>query len=312
MIARVTCPSCGYPNPAGVAACESCDTPLAASEPPPRRVIVGVAPRALPEAGEPDEPEEEPLRVGGLAIQRGLGYLAFGFGAALVVMFACCGFGRIFSEGAGLLFHESGHTFAGWFFGYPSIPSARGVTLHYPRQPLIAVAVWALLAYGVWRFRTTRPVAAALAAIALLYPFLAVSSLHRHLMSFAGHGTEVVFAVVFMWRALTGGFAQELERPIYATLAWLLVISNLMLWAGVAFDINAIRAIYESIAIAGDNDMVRIADGLGWQVGTVGFLVLLYTIALPTATLTLWWFVWRRPAERRRLVEWLTFKRDLE
>lgn len=314
----MTCPSCGYPNPAGAAACESCDTPLGPSEPrggpppaseAPRRVIVGVAPRAQPGVEAADEPEEEPLRLGGLAIPRGLAYVLGGLPVAVLLGLTCLG--GLIEAGLVTLTHEGGHALVAWFFGHLAVPTAKGFTVSYGQKPLFALAVWALLVFAAWRFRQTRPVAVALGLVALLYPLLAASEAHYLLVVFAGHGTEVAVGAAFLWRAQTGGIVQEVERPAYAVLGWLLIAYNLKVWASIAFDWGASRAIYDSISITGgDNDMIKLADALGWQLASVATVTLAYTIALPTAAISLWWFVWRHPAGRRRLLERLSFSRD--
>ncbi len=312
----MSCPSCGYPdNPPAASLCQACDGALPGAPPggparEGRRVIVGMRPAAPAADGDPEQDlGEEPFVVGGVRIPRGLGWVAVGLLPALLFSLSGCGLVELYKNGARLLFHETGHFFAAVFFGHPAIPSAAGMTHVYPQKPLIALAVWGAIAYGAWRFRDARPVAAAFAGLALLYPLLAATRSHEHLISFAGHGFEVAFACFFLWRALSGGFAEELERPLYALLAWMLWGRNVTLWGAIAFGIGTERAVYESIAIAGDNDFVRIADGLGWDLAPVALLMLLYTLALPAATLAVWWFGWRRPADRARLIAWLSFKR---
>ena len=59
---------------------------------------------------------------------------------------------------------------------------------------------------------------------------LAFTDVKELLFLLSGHGGELAFATVFLWRSLAGGFSHSIaERMAYATIGWLLVGKNLWL-----------------------------------------------------------------------------------
>ncbi|OYT71920.1 MAG: hypothetical protein CFK52_06695 [Chloracidobacterium sp. CP2_5A] len=120
------------------------------------------------------------------------------------------------------LVHELGHAAAGWAYGYPSIPAfdfvyGGGVTIQQDRKWLL-IAIW----YGVfgwlfYYFRANAGTLLSLTGLAAAYTLTAATSLHDAVIIAMGHGGELIFATVFLYRAWSGeSLAHALERPVYA------------------------------------------------------------------------------------------------
>ncbi len=132
-----------------------------------------------------------------------------------------------------ILIHEIGHSACHLAFGYPSLPAfdfqyGGGWAIHQERHSLLfAMAIGlalAPLALGVWRRKLL--LAVYLPALGL-YFWLAWSRWHEALAIFMGHGNELVFAGIFLYRAISGAAVQRLvERPLYAALGWFFVLHN--------------------------------------------------------------------------------------
>ncbi|MCS7080932.1 MAG: hypothetical protein NZ585_12905 [Chloracidobacterium sp.] len=120
------------------------------------------------------------------------------------------------------LVHELGHTVAGWAYGYPSIPAfdfvyGGGVTIHQDRQWLL-IAVWyGVLGWSFYHFRANHGTLALLAGFVTAYTITTLTALHEAIVIAMGHGGELMFATVFLYRAWSGqSLVHGLERPLYA------------------------------------------------------------------------------------------------
>jgi len=108
----------------------------------------------------------------------------------------------------------------------------------------------------------------------------------------AGHGGELCFAGVFLWRAACGGFTQSnAERGLFSTVGWFLVGSNL--WLSIGLVTSAARRAWYSTSgsFGGTNDYIRVGDMIGWSVGAVAFGMTLFALAAASASV---WWGWRR------------------
>ncbi|QUW04196.1 hypothetical protein J8C06_14230 [Chloracidobacterium validum] len=120
------------------------------------------------------------------------------------------------------LVHELGHTIAGWVYGYPSIPAfdfvyGGGVTIHQDRKWLL-VGVWYVAFAGLfYYFRANTGTLLLITGLAAAYTLTAVTSWHEAITIAMGHGGELIFATVFLYRAWSGeSLVHALERPLYA------------------------------------------------------------------------------------------------
>jgi hypothetical protein len=186
-----------------------------------------------------------------------------------------------------VLVHELGHAATGWLFGYPSIPAfdfsyGGGVTMHQDRQAGIVILVYAALAAGFYVARGRPRALAALGATTLLYSILAWTAAHEGLILFMGHGAELVFAGIFLHRAISGeGLKTPAERPAYAFVAFFTLLFDVRF----ALRLTASpleRTIYEEAKGGGHwMDFSRLADEyLHTGLGAVALLFLL-ACALP-------------------------------
>jgi hypothetical protein len=193
------------------------------------------------------------------------------------------------------LSHEMGHSLAAWFCGCPAFPAIRidghAAAFHQSQVMVLALGIMAGLAFAAWTFRARRKLMAVLGVCALVYPAIAFTDAREVLHLFAGHLGELAFAVICVWRAMSGGFSRSpVERGTYAMLGWYLVGKNIFLcggliWSGIA------RAEYASNGSFGlTNDYIRLAnDWFHTPVQSIAALMLVVSLlALPLGVL-----IWR-------------------
>ncbi|MGQ9896622.1 MAG: hypothetical protein ACUVR8_03535 [Acidobacteriota bacterium] len=119
------------------------------------------------------------------------------------------------------LIHELGHTLAGWLYGYPSIPAfdfvyGGGVTLHQDRQWLLTGLWLAAFTWLLYYFRSNPGTLLVLGGLAGAYVITAATTWHEAIVIAMGHGGELLFATVFLYRAWSGtSLVHQVERPIY-------------------------------------------------------------------------------------------------
>lgn len=130
------------------------------------------------------------------------------------------------------LIHELGHAVVGWLFGYPSLPAfdfsyGGGITTYQTRSALLLGFVYLCLgglAALYWRNRLTL---AALGAAIGLFALCAHTRAHQAIILFMGHGTELVLAGVFLYRAMgSSAILHAAERPLYAACGFFIVFSD--------------------------------------------------------------------------------------
>jgi hypothetical protein len=132
-----------------------------------------------------------------------------------------------------ILVHEMGHMIFGWVLGYPSAPAfdltyGGGVTLHTDRSTLLLIVIYALLAFLVFSFRKNTRALIFLLTIMLVHFALTITSLNQVLILFMGHGTELLIAGIFFYRALSGAaVVHSVERPLYAAIAFFIMFSDI-------------------------------------------------------------------------------------
>jgi len=183
------------------------------------------------------------------------------------------------------LVHELGHAFTAWLFGYPAIPAfdfryGGGVTLHGDRVGFLVVLLYAGLAGLAYYCRHHRPLLIALGVLTAIYTLFALSPIHEMLFVAMGHGFELLFAMIFLYRALSGwGCRYAIERPLYAMLGFFIVLFNMRFAWQLQFN-DVFRELYLMGKGGIDHDLVRLArdffhTDLATVVGLYGFLVIL-------------------------------------
>ncbi|APB32399.1 hypothetical protein GlitD10_0098 [Gloeomargarita lithophora Alchichica-D10] len=164
-----------------------------------------------------------------------------------------------------IIIHELGHAGAGWLMGYPSIPAldfiyGGGITWQLnQRWVLIPMLIYGGLGWLIYYFRRNRLTVITLSSVALLYTLIYFTRLNQLLVISMGHGLELLFIGIFLYRALTGfGCQQPGEQSLYGILGFFMLFYNLNFTRKLLFD-PATQALY----LLGkgdvlDHDFVRI------------------------------------------------------
>lgn len=221
------CPKCGTENPDQAAECLRCGVIFSRIRQGPHRPMPS-PPRPRPIQFQ--EIARAPQAVAGRVTPAA--WKSLGAGLVMAVILLAIPFLRFILSYLGTLIHELGHTLANWFFGYPALPAfdflyGGGVTIHFGRSILLTLAICAGLGYLVWFYRKNRLTAGILAGFIVLYGVLVFTSLHQMIITFLGHGTEIVFAGIFLYRALKGSSIRHaVERPLYAAVGFFILFHN--------------------------------------------------------------------------------------
>lgn len=191
------------------------------------------------------------------------------------------------------LIHELGHCLVGFLYGYPSLPAfdfryGGGVTMHRSRHAFLLLAVYGLLAMSLYLLRRNPRGLAVMATATGLYALTAHSSAHKILILFAGHGGELLLAVVFLLRAMSDSATERyVERPLYAACGLYIVLKDSFFAWALMTDVAA-RARYGAAKGGGHwMDFSRIAAQLGSSVESVATFFLLCCLATPLLALLL-------------------------
>jgi len=130
------------------------------------------------------------------------------------------------------LVHELGHTLVAWAFGIPAIPAfdfvyGGGVTLHQGRSTGLTILIYVAFAALAYWLRESRGYLVALAVWVGAYTLVAFTPLHEAIEIAMGHGSELIFAGIFLYRALTGDACRVPgERPLYAFCGLFILLSD--------------------------------------------------------------------------------------
>jgi hypothetical protein len=103
-----------------------------------------------------------------------------------------------------------------------------GVTLHTDRYTVLLIVIYSLLAFLVFSFRNNIRTVIFLLTIVSVHLVLTFTRLNEVLILYMGHGTELLIAGIFFYRALSGAaVVHSVERPLYAAIAFFIVFSDL-------------------------------------------------------------------------------------
>lgn len=274
------CQECGYRNVPYATTCSLCGKPM-------RRVAA--------EEQVPFLPESPVVRGPDCWFILGLGaFFAPALGLLPLVRFM----GWFLAS----LVHEMGHCVAAWLFGMPAYPAIRidghAAAIHSQQHLALVALVFAGLLWLTWQCRHHPRLRVICGAAVLLYPILALTDAHDLLHLLAGHWGELAFAGVFFYRALSGGFtASTAEKVTYAAVAWFLLGRNVILDFGLMTSETARQAYIGNGSFGLTQDFLRAARELSWSLSSVGFLMLVCSLA----TLPLAWWVWQRHERRDAL-----------
>jgi hypothetical protein len=294
--ARARCPRCGFDNDEAAGECARCGVVFAKLEAP-DGAAVETAGATVPPTGElADDPPPLVHR----AEQRRCGLEpearnALLIGAGLAALVLALPFVRFVFSYMTILVHELGHAIFAWLFGYPAIPAfdfhyGGGFTSYENRKTLLLLLIFAGWACAIWAYRRHRPGLAAVAGLAGLYTLVALTPLHEQLIGFMGHGTELIFAAIFLYRALSGSAVRlPVERPLYAFVGWFILASDVRFALGLIWN-PAERQLYADAKGGGDwMDFSQIARFFGAELEAVAGIFCVMALLVVPAT----WAVYR-------------------
>jgi hypothetical protein len=188
------------------------------------------------------------------------------------------------------LVHELGHALAAWSFGIPAVPAfdfvyGGGVTVHQGRSTGLIVLIYlTFLALAYW-VRENRGYLIALAVSMCAYTLVAFTPVHEAIEIAMGHGSELIFAGIFLYRALTGYACRATgERPLYAFCAFFILLNDFV-FALSLLTSRARAADYEDAKGGGHwMDFSRLADDyLHVDLRAIVFLFLIAVVLVPFA-----------------------------
>ncbi|MDQ7784526.1 MAG: hypothetical protein RDU20_16695 [Desulfomonilaceae bacterium] len=132
-----------------------------------------------------------------------------------------------------ILVHEMGHTLTGWVFAYPSVPAfdlhyGGGITLHTQRSVVLLILIYSGLAFMIFTYRRNASTLVLLTVVSIVHLLLSLTYFHEVVILFMGHGTELIIAAIFFYRALSGAaVVHSVERPLYCAIALFIVFSDI-------------------------------------------------------------------------------------
>ena len=238
------------------------------------------------------------------------GWLAFGIGAGLALLTELWSLLRVLVGYFVVLVHELGHALAGWLLGYPSLPAfdftyGGGVTSHQEQMPLLVAAVYALLVFCAWIFRANSVSLGLVVATIAAYTALVFTSASDVAMIAMGHGAELLFAGLFIHRALSGNACHHaVERVLYGWIGFHLVFHDLRFAYGLVT--NAFQREMYAAAKGGGHwmDFSRLADEfLNVPLETVAGAFFVLCLLPPALALAASWFRPELATLRERLGE---------
>ena len=189
------------------------------------------------------------------------------------------------------LVHELGHTIFGLIFGYFSVPAfdfvyGGGITIHNQQSLLSLIFVYLFFGWLLYFYRRNRLTFSIILMIVALYSLTAFTSAHQVVILFMGYGAELVFAGIFLYRALSGSsIVVSVERPLYAFLAFFIFYKDFSF----AYDLmysSAYRAEYAAAKGGGHwMDFSRIArEFFHVELTSVAAFFLLLCVVVPILT----------------------------
>ena len=253
------------------------------------------APIVVP-AAAPADPSRAPRRVGGKPAKRRSKawwsvdretWVALGIGAVLAAV-ALVVPPIEFMLGVLLtVIHELGHTATAWVLGSPAFPRfdltyGGGLSTRFDRQPILVAVGCGWFALALWRAPNDRRELVPWAIGAAVWGVAVFTPLRDPLIVAMGHGSELLFAGIFLYRALSGNqVLRSEERPLYAALG-LFILAFDARFAISLITSDAHREAYGAAKGGGDwMDFSRIAADFGWSLPSVARLFLVACALTP-------------------------------
>lgn len=221
-------------------------------------------------------------------------WLYFGIGLATAPIFALTPILQFMGWFLAALVHEMGHAAVAWFCGMPSIPAislaGHAAAVHQEQSKFLVALIATGLVAAAWKFLAGHWRFVAIGLVLAIYPTIALTGVKEFFFLTGGHGTELVFATLCLWKALDGGFTESrLERALYGTVGWYLLGKNALMCIGLARSAAA-RSEYQSNGSFGlTNDYIRLAeDVLNWRLESVAILMLAACLLVLPVAIGFW------------------------
>lgn len=272
------CPQCSAAVPDGSLDCAACGVIFAKHRSAP-------AARTRPPA---PKHHSQPTVETGITQE---GWKALGAGLVLALVLPRFPFLNFIFTPILTIVHELGHTVASWLFGYPAYPAfdfqyGGGVTVwNLERERLIVLGLLIGVAALGYRARAHRAALVMLGLLAVGY-FVAIRGAgERLIVSAMGHGFELLFAAIFVYRAASGwGCRTPLERPLYAFLGlWMAFFV-----VGYSYDLALDpyeRLQYSSGKRGMESDLVAVGRHLGVSLAAVARSLLALALLVPVVSM---------------------------
>lgn len=261
------CPKCGTSQPEQRIDCSACGIVFHKYRPAPSPEV----------ADEPEEFGEEPEKYIRSVANEGWWTLGIGMAGAVAVLMLP--FINTVLSAFSTLVHEFGHSLTAWSFGYPSLPAfdfvyGGGVAVHFERKAPLLWLVYGLFIWALFHYRQRLSTLVVLLAAMGIYSLVAFTPAHRVFGLFMGHGMELVFASLFLFRALSGHATfHGLERAAYGFMGFVLQFRALQFVYDFFTD-PAFREFYRQGKGGLTNDFHRIAMMLNVELaGVFGFFL---------------------------------------
>lgn len=291
---RMNCPRCATPKDEAAIECRACGVIFAKwRSPNPRsEAAVPVAP-TRPAAAAPapwsvrSPPPPPPPETLGITHA---GWKATGIGFAMALVLSFFPLLSFLLHPLTTLVHEIGHTAVYWIFGFSAVPAfdfneGGGATLGDAERSSLITWAWVVgfLALCWWQ-RENKKVLIALGAVPVIYFMMYNSPRERLAIALGGHGGEILFGTLFLYRALTGwGVKIPVERPLYAFIAFMILFSDLRL-ASTLMGNSVNKAWYLQGKSYADNDLVLAGIYLTWKIESVARALMAATLlSVPAA-----------------------------
>lgn len=195
-----------------------------------------------------------------------------------------------------ILVHELGHAATAWLFGYPSLPAfdfihGGGITLQFPRAWALVVVVYLALGVLAYFFRHLPLTLGFIGGVVLIYTVLCFTPLSEVVAVSMGHGFELLFAGIFLYRGLSGfGCQYPTERTLSAMCGLFIILYDLRFGSRLLTS-PEFRAVYfEGKGGLLDHDFTRLArDYFHFPFEVVVVLFLLACLATPVLTSLAFW-----------------------
>ncbi len=215
------------------------------------------------------------------------GWKALGVGLVLALILPRFPFLNFIFTPILTIVHELGHTVASWLFGYPAYPAfdfqyGGGVTVwNLERESLIVLGVLTGVALLGYRLRQYRAALVILGLLTAAYRLALRGAGERLVVAAMGHGFELIFAAIFVYRAASGwGCKVPLERPLYAFLGlWMTFFV-----VGYSYDLATDayeRLQYQTGKRGMESDLVAVGRHLSMSLAAVARALLVLALLTP-------------------------------